>query len=51
VKLILLVIAIVFWTIAALLAVGTGTIGSHGPGDFVAFGLPFFGTSFLPKLP
>ena len=47
-KLVLLVIAIVLWTIAAMLALVSHSLGSFGSVDFLVFGAPFFAASFLP---
>jgi hypothetical protein len=48
VKLVLLIIAIVLWAIAALLALITDSVGSFGAVDFFLLGSPFFAASFLP---
>jgi hypothetical protein len=46
-KLVLLIVAVVLWTIAAILEVAHGSLGL-GPVGFLVFGAPFFAASFLP---
>ncbi len=47
-KVILLIVAVVLWAIAAILALATTAIGSLGALDFFLLGAPFFAASFLP---
>lgn len=47
-KLVLLVIAVVLWTIAAILALVGDELGAFGPLDFLVLGAPFLAASFLP---
>lgn len=47
-KLILLIVAIVLWAIAAILALASGGLGAFNAIDFLCFGAPFFAASFLP---
>jgi hypothetical protein len=48
VKLVLLIIAVVLWTIAAILVIASTHLGSLTASEFAILGLPFFGASFLP---
>lgn len=47
-KLALLIVSVVIFAIAALLAVVGGHIGDLSPLDWAICGLPFFAASFLP---
>ncbi len=47
-KLVLLIVAIVLWVIAAILVLASDALGSLGAVDFLILGSPFFAASFLP---
>ncbi len=47
-KLILLIVSVVLFILAAILALAGGEVGSLGAPDFFLLGMPFFAASFLP---
>ena len=47
-KFVLLVIAVVLWTIGAILVLVDDSLGRFGALAFLELGAPFFGASFLP---
>jgi hypothetical protein len=48
VKIVLLIVAVVLFAIAAIFAVAGGNLGSLSASDLFLVGMPFFVASFLP---
>lgn len=46
-KLVLLVISVVCWSIAAIIAIAGGNVGSLAANDFFLLGAPFFAAAHL----
>ena len=48
-KWLLVLIAVILWSIAAILTLVDDSLGSQTAGDFLIYGVPFFAASFMDR--